>query len=210
MKILFVTASQQELENIIKIKEYIDKTIDYEIITTGMGMVNTTYILTKQILKTKPDFVLNIGVCGSYNTKMPIGTVVSVKTENFGDFGIDDDGKFIPFKEFDEKLRLKKLVCKWAGIFNLPLANGTTVNTVTGSDILINKMKKNFNPDVESMEGAAVFYVCLLNKIPFAEIRAVSNMVEPRNKKKWNIELALTNLNLELPKIINKVQNNKI
>jgi len=44
------------------------------------------------------------------------------------------------------------------------------------------------------MEGATFFYICAIEKIPFLAIRAISNKVEPRNKKGWNIPLALNNL----------------
>ena len=31
-------------------------------------------------------------------------------------------------------------------------------------------------------------------RVPFLEIRAVSNFVEPRNRQSWDISLALSNL----------------
>ena len=37
------------------------------------------------------------------------------------------------------------------------------------------------------MEGAAFFYVCLKEKVNFFQIRAISNFVEKRNKKNWEI-----------------------
>ena len=47
---------------------------------------------------------------------------------------------------------------------------------------------------VESMEGAAVLFVCNWLGIPCYQIRAISNYVEPRDSFKWNIPLALENL----------------
>jgi futalosine hydrolase len=52
------------------------------------------------------------------------------------------------------------------------------------------------------MEGAAFFYVCSKENIPFLALRAVSNRVEPRDKAKWNIPLALKNLSDELGKVL--------
>jgi len=51
-----------------------------------------------------------------------------------------------------------------------------------------------FNPQVESMEGAAFFYACLLEGITCSQIRTISNKVEKRNKDNWNIPLAVKNL----------------
>ena len=55
------------------------------------------------------------------------------------------------------------------------------------------------------MEGAALHYVCLHEKIPFLQLRTVSNYVGERNKTKWNIADAFENLNLELVTLINQI-----
>ena len=52
------------------------------------------------------------------------------------------------------------------------------------------------------MEGAAFFYACLLAKIPFLEIRSISNYVEARNRETWNLPLAINNLNQILIEIL--------
>jgi futalosine hydrolase len=45
------------------------------------------------------------------------------------------------------------------------------------------------------MEGAAVFYVCLNENIPVLQIRSISNYVEDRDTTKWDIPLAIKQLN---------------
>ena len=72
---------------------------------------------------------------------------------------------------------------------------GITVNTVHGNKKSISKVVTLYNPDVESMEGAAFFYVCNQFKIPAIQLRAVSNYVERRNMKNWDITLAVEKLN---------------
>jgi futalosine hydrolase len=64
---------------------------------------------------------------------------------------------------------------------------------------------KRLNPHVESMEGAAFFYACMIEKIPCAQIRAVSNFIEKRNRDNWNIALAIKNLNETAIEIINNL-----
>jgi futalosine hydrolase len=44
------------------------------------------------------------------------------------------------------------------------------------------------------MEGAAFMYACLISGVPFAQVRAVSNVVERRNRAAWRIEEAVANL----------------
>ncbi len=55
-------------------------------------------------------------------------------------------------------------------------------------------MTERFNPDVESMEGAAFMYACLIHGVPFAQVRAVSNIVERRNRAAWKLDEAIAKL----------------
>ena len=78
----------------------------------------------------------------------------------------------------------------------LPTVKGISVNTVHGTTHSITDFtKQNSTAQVESMEGAAFFYVCLQEKITCLQIRSISNYVEKRDKSKWKIGLAIENLN---------------
>jgi futalosine hydrolase len=77
---------------------------------------------------------------------------------------------------------------------SLPKVKGITTNISHGRDSTINKIKNQFSASVESMEGAAVFYVCRYLGVPCIQIRAISNRVAPRENAGWNIPLALENL----------------
>jgi futalosine hydrolase len=56
------------------------------------------------------------------------------------------------------------------------------------------------------MEGAAFMQICLTEKIPFAELRAISNYVEPRNRENWKMKEAIENLNTVLIALFEKRQ----
>ena len=86
-------------------------------------------------------------------------------------------------------------------------AKGITVNTIHGNKNSIYNIQKRLHPDVESMEGAACMMVCNKLGFEFFQIRAISNYVEERAKEKWNIGLAIKNLNLELNKILDTYEN---
>jgi len=208
MKLLIVTATKIENKGILNFKKNIFSAVNIDYLVTGIGSVNTVYNLTKHIFLNKPDFILNVGICGSYNNKMPKKSILSVNTECFADFGIDDKGKFIPLNIFENSKQ--KLICKNSGIFNFPEVNAITVNTVSGSKQKINFNKKLYKADIETMEGAAVFYTALKSKINFAQIRAVSNFVEPRNKNNWQIDGALKSLSEQIPDIILKIQKSQL
>jgi futalosine hydrolase len=55
------------------------------------------------------------------------------------------------------------------------------------------------------MEGAAFHYVCLLEKIPFLQLRSISNLIGERDKTKWKMEKAIQNLNENLISLLNKL-----
>ena len=76
----------------------------------------------------------------------------------------------------------------------LPRVSGITVNTVHGRDASIADAARRFAPQVESMEGAAFMYACAIAAIPYAQVRAVSNVVERRNRSAWQIGPAVTAL----------------
>jgi futalosine hydrolase len=73
-----------------------------------------------------------------------------------------------------------------------------TVNSATGSETTRERLLNKYNPDIETMEGATFFYICSRGKLPFMALRSISNRVELRNKDKWNIPLALSNLSEKL------------
>jgi futalosine hydrolase len=53
------------------------------------------------------------------------------------------------------------------------------------------------------MEGAAFHYIALMEKIPYIQLRAVSNMVGERDKSKWKMKEAINALNEQLITMVN-------
>ena len=86
----------------------------------------------------------------------------------------------------------------------LPAVTGITVNTVHGTKGSIAAITTRFNPQVESMEGAAFMSACLLHHVAFAQVRAVSNRVEPRNREAWKMADAIRNLGVTALRILDQ------
>jgi futalosine hydrolase len=82
---------------------------------------------------------------------------------------------------------------------------GITVNKSHGRSESISEIKAKFPAQVESMEGAAVFYVCNWLGVDCLQIRAISNYVEPRETAFWNIPLALEKLSESVLGILRKL-----
>ena len=189
MNVLIVAATKLEITS--------DKINDLPILLTGVGMVNTAINLTKELNNNDCDLVINMGVAGCFLDEIKIGDVVEVVEDCFSEIGFEDGESFSEFSDFEtkteykieEKTRLRKV-------------KGITVNTVHGNENSINNIVERLHPDIESMEGAAVFKVCEEMRVSCIQIRSISNKVEKRNKESWNLPLAISNLNIEVEKIV--------
>lgn len=173
-------------------------------LTTGVGMVATTYSVLKQLQQCRFDFVLQAGIAGSFNKRIALGTVVAVEREVFGDLGAEDHYNFIDVFELglthpdEHPFVNKNLVTPDHQLYraiDLPRVSSLSINSVSGSSFTAEARYKKYGCELESMEGAAFHYVCLSEKVPFAQVRAVSNYVEARDRSKWEIGKAIGNLN---------------
>lgn len=179
-------------------------TLSVDIIVTGIGSVFTTYYLTKALDANSYELLINIGIAGSFDYFLEQGFVVNVIQDQFADLGIEENDRFYTLSEkelMNENLYpFTREILKNKGNYDIDEVDalipvkGITVNTMVGDQQDIDRLKQKFNPEIITTEGAAFFYVCLLEKIPFLQIRAISNFVEIRKVENWNIPLALKNL----------------
>lgn len=186
---------------------------DVDVLTTGVGMVATAAWCSRVLaMEDVYDMALNVGLCGSFDASIAPGTVVHVITEQLPELGAEDDRAFLSVQElgllenYEFPFQAGRLLN--AGpplnevLLRLPGVHGITVNTVHGNEQTIAAVRQRCAPQVESMEGAAFMYACLMHQIPFAEVRAVSNVVERRNRGAWKIAEAIDNLNAVALQII--------
>ena len=172
-----------------------------EVLISGIGSVSTTFRLTQTLLQRPCDYAISIGIAGSYAEDVDIGETVQITRDCFADLGIDDNGVF-------RNLRDEGLVCDdfdCGIIINpSPVASahrhvcGVTVQTTSGSRQRIDELVERYQPQVETMENAAFFYVCRKMQVPFVSFRAISNRVEPRNKKNWQTATAIQSVNNQI------------
>jgi futalosine hydrolase len=206
MNILITAATALEIK---PFQEYLaqkgaPKGCRIDILTGGIGLMHTAWHLGRQLAKKRPDLAIQAGIGGSFRHHWPLGQVVLIGREQLGDLGVDDAGTFKDL--FDTGLWAdslppftgSSLINTFAGVPvvpELPLASGISINTVTGSLPSIGRLQQKYDPDIESMEGAAFHFACLLEEVPFLQLRSISNYVEIRDKSKWNIPLAVKQLN---------------
>ena len=206
MNILIVSATEAEIAPLTEHfkSASLPATIAGGIVISGVGMLNTAYELTKHLQANKYDLALQVGVAGSYTSNIAPGDLVFVTSDQYGDLGAEDHDNYLDIFEMGllnpnmPPSIVGKMLTPLLPVHNrirMPQVSGLTVNTVSGNERTINLRKEKYHCDVESMEGAAFHYICLREKIPFAQVRAISNYVTPRDKSQWKMKEAITNLN---------------
>lgn len=204
MKLLLVVATKAELDKVFEHYELQGENLithaKFDILITGVGMTATAFSLGKY-LKSTYNLVVNLGIAGSFDQNIPLGSLVNIETDTFAELGAEDHENFITIDQLGFGENTYTASCSYD---KLPKVKGITVNKVHGNASSIATTLNKFNPQTESMEGAAVFYACKTNNVPCLQVRAISNYVEPRNKENWQISLAINNLNNW---IINFIEN---
>jgi futalosine hydrolase len=174
---------------------------ELHVIATGVGMVATAAWCSRALTESRYDLAVNIGLCGSFDESLVPGTVVHVVSDCIAELGAEDGERFLTLHDLgvddraDARLGGAELANhrppEISALAKLPRVRGITVNTVHGSERSIAAVVERLRPQVESMEGAAFMYACLMHQVPFAQVRAVSNVVERRNRSAWKVREAL-------------------
>lgn len=206
-KVLIVAATKNEIQpllnyfkiNVIGGEGLFERDSEFDIsaLITGVGMVNTAYYMGRYSHNLY-DFVINVGICGAFNRAIKIGEVVNVVTDTLCEMGAEDDIEFIKYVDLylgGTTIFTSQITIDYPPLNELKQVTGITVNKVHGNEESIKKITTLFNADVESMEGAAFYRGCNHLSENYFQIRAVSNYVEKRDKSKWDIPLAINNLN---------------
>ena len=222
MRILVVTATAAEVGPFVaglrpiadrapRVTRYAGAGHDVDVLVSGVGMVATASWLSRVLAGEQYDMALNLGVCGSFDRTLEPGAVVHVVSDRLAELGAEDGDAFLSIQQ----LRLEENEPPFVGgrlvnqsppvnttLAGLRAVDGITVNTVHGNDRSIACVVARLAPQVESMEGAAFMYTCLIHNLRFAQVRAVSNIVERRNRDAWRLPEAIARLSETARRII--------
>lgn len=184
-----------------------------DVLITGIGLTATSYHLTRQLKLKKYDLVIQAGVAGCFDKNIELGSVVVITKDAIADQGVIElrqlktlfSLQLLPANQFPyTNTWLVNPYKEWLNKTKLKKVKGISVNEITSSKTKVALYKDTFNAVAESMEGAALHYVCLMEGIPFVQLRSMSNYIADRNKKNWNMTASINNLNAA---IIQLVQN---
>ncbi|MGQ0738565.1 MAG: futalosine hydrolase [Bacteroidota bacterium] len=214
-RILIISATAKELDTFLNQYRQGKSWKGYEIdlLVTGVGLTATSSNLTRQIHLKRPGLIIQAGTGGCFDRAVPLGSVVAVKQDRIADEGAIEAKQLKTV--FDLGLRGRNTFPYAGGwLMNrstemskikLKKVKAISVNCISSSKEMIRLHRDRYHPVLESMEGAALHYVCLMERVPFIQIRAISNYIGERNKNKWKLKEAIINLNNELISLLNKL-----
>ena len=179
------------------------------LIEGGLGAVNTAHSLTMALEMSTPDVVLQVGVGGAYDgSQLRIGDLALARHDSHADLGmLTPDGWEtaeaigIPVVQIDGVAHYNTYPCDTERTskahqflsqrYTVGLGPFATVQEVSGTSDL-GAQRRGRIPDAicESMEGAAAAQLCALYGVDFVQLRAISNVVENRDRSRWNLPLA--------------------
>jgi futalosine hydrolase len=195
---------------------------DVLLMNTGIGKVNAAHSVTCIIENYRVKTVVNFGVGGAYpGSGLVIGDIAVATREVYGDDGIaglkswkgmDEigipvfrQGKKKYFNEFPVPLLPAVNRCRFMdNPFSHKIKPGpfVTVSATSGVRKRAVELENRFSAVCENMEGAAIAHVCMMYKIPFLEIRGISNIAGERNKREWNLALASAHCQKTLMEVV--------
>jgi futalosine hydrolase len=177
----------------------------------GIGKVNAAHAATLMIMNFNPRALIVFGVGGAYpSSGATIGDIALASEEIAGDEGVltlegfkDTEYIGIPLVRSDRAelynrfpvsaghLKKAQQVLSLSKI-NDRLHKGTfiTLSTCTGTSHRAMDLEGRYHGLCENMEGAAAAQIAELHSVPWLEVRGISNIVENRDLKKWDIPTA--------------------
>ena len=176
----------------------------------GIGEVNAATATTALIERHHPQLVINTGCAGAYlESGLTIGELAVASEEFLGDEGvlISNGWQDLRFMAIPSLVRGNRLyhnaiplskhaaekAMQLADYYGVHLVRGRfiTVSTCSGTRQRGDELARCLHGITENMEGAAVAQVCLRYGIDCLEIRGISNYVDERNLKTWDIPRAV-------------------
>ena len=210
MKILLAAATEAEIAPAVAWLGRQDAPLQqrFDVLTTGIGLMAATFSLTQALTGSSYDGVVGAGIAGAFDRSLSLGECVIVHSEQQGDLGAEDKEEFLDLASlgyqqqhvppYSNGLMVNTLQGLPFDTAQLQKVSGLTVNTVSGSARTIASRSARYSAQIESMEGAALHYVCLQLGLPFLQLRAISNYVTPRDRSAWKIAEAIEGLNNQL------------
>ncbi len=203
---------KKQVEAMLKATDLKNQRIDLNYFICGAGSPSCILNLSKHFQQHEYNLVALAGIAGAFKGQAEMAKVYKISSDYFGDLGAEDQGSFIHLSELklnadNEKFYYPDFYYHQQVLNQIQEKTSVTLNKAHGQMESIDKFIAHNNVAIESMEGAAFFMTCNAYNQKCIQIRSVSNYVETRNKKNWEIEKALSALSVCLTQLISDINS---
>ncbi|QLG89075.1 purine phosphorylase [Chitinibacter bivalviorum] len=166
----------------------------------GVGLTATAYQTSKLIDGYRADWLIMAGIAGVYpGSSYVVGDTVLVASEREADLGFFTPKGFTHLADLDLAMDFtvhSQLHCPYINSdMPLPIAHSNSLNAAMAP------FASTQGVDIENMEGAAFFQVCLAEQQRFLEVRSISNQVKIGDDE-WDFEGSIRQLTAGLHQVI--------
>jgi futalosine hydrolase len=198
MRILVMAAVEAERDAVLR---GLNGDTRFDVLLAGVGPAAAAASTARVLAAAQYGLVVSAGIGGGFTGRAEVGSLVVASEIIAADLGAETPEGFSSLDELgfgsarvQVDLTLVERVSRALAADGLPVNTGPviTVSTVTGTSASAAEMDARV-PGVaaEAMEGYGVAIAARDCGIPILEIRAVSNLVGPRDRTAWRIKEAL-------------------
>ncbi|WP_264760848.1 futalosine hydrolase [Aneurinibacillus migulanus] len=202
-RVLVMTAVSAERDAVLRGLRGADR---FDVLVAGVGPIATAASTAKALALAadKYGLVVSAGIGGGFIGRADLGSLVVADEIVAADLGAETPEGFLSldkmgfgYTRISVDVSIVSQVVKALRAAELAVTTGPvlTVSTVTGtSDTALELATRVPGAAAEAMEGFGVATAAHEHGVPILEIRAISNVVGPRDRAAWRIEEALNAL----------------
>ena len=176
----------------------------FDVMVAGVGSVVAAVNTAKALAACEYSLVISAGIGGGFSGRAEVGSLVVANDIVVADLGAETAEGFSSLEELgfgfthvqtDSDLVKHFYEALLAAKIPVNIGPVLTVSTATGTAERALKLAQRIpGATAEAMEGFGVGVAALDRGLPVLEIRAISNVVGPRDRSAWRIKEALEGL----------------
>lgn len=196
-RILIMTAVPEEKEAVLR---GLHHNSNIDVMLAGVGPVSAAAHTAKLLATGKYKLVISTGIGGGFIGKAEVGTLVVSNLIAAADIGVETSEGFKRLEELgfgstqvevDSELVFRVTEALQAEKIHMVIGPIITVATATGTaESADERARRVLGAAAEGMEGYGVALAAQIFGIRALEIRAISNLVGPRDRSAWRMKEA--------------------
>jgi len=198
MRVLIMTAVAAERDAVLR---GLQSDPRFDVLVAGVGSVVAAVNTAKALGMNEYSLVISAGIGGGFPGRAEVGSLVVANKIVIADLGAETSEGFCSVDELGFGSTQVQIEASWADrvtrallVAKLPAISGPvlTVSTVTGTAERAAELATRVpGATAEAMEGYGVGFAAFDRGVPVLEIRAISNLVGPRDRSTWRVKEAL-------------------